>query len=278
MQTNGVLLDERMLAVIRRHRIRVGVSLDGSAEMHDRHRRRRDGRGSHSLTARALKLLQRPDNREIYGGLLCVVNPRTDPVGCFEALIEHCPPRLDFLLPHGTWMRPPPMREPGDPATPYADWLIAVFDRWYEAPVKETGIRMFESIMGQLLGGTSQVESLGLEPADMICIGTDGAIEQVDSLKVVSPQAMATGLDVQHDDFDEALRHPGVVARQRGISALAEACLECPLVGVCGGGLYSHRYRDGGFEHPSVYCPDLFALISHVRRRMDADLVALARH
>ena len=55
LQTMAPLLDEPMLAVMRRHRIRIGTSLGGTAEMHDRHRRRCNGRGSHSSTTRALR-------------------------------------------------------------------------------------------------------------------------------------------------------------------------------------------------------------------------------
>lgn len=38
------------------------------------------------------------------------------------------------------------------------------------------------------------------------------------------------------------------------------------MVSSCGGGLYTHRYRDDGsrFDNPSVYCPDLLTLISHI--------------
>jgi uncharacterized protein len=44
---------------------------------------------------------------------------------------------------------------------------------------------------------------------------------------------------------------------------------------VCGGGLYAHRYdKDTGFLNPSVYCPDLFALIRHIRGRLLEDLNA----
>jgi uncharacterized protein len=46
---------------------------------------------------------------------------------------------------------------------------------------------------------------------------------------------------------------------------------------ICGGGLYPHRYRDGeGFRHPSVYCPDLLRLITHVRNRVLADLTTIS--
>jgi uncharacterized protein len=45
-------------------------------------------------------------------------------------------------------------------------------------------------------------------------------------------------------------------------------------VKVCGGGAVPHRYADDGFEHPSVYCAELLALIRHIRARLTRALVA----
>jgi uncharacterized protein len=103
-----------------------------------------------------------------------------------------------------------------------------------------------------------------------VVVETDGAIEQVDSLRSAYAGAAETGLDVFRNSFDEALRHPGVVARQLGERALATECRECPVGRVCGGGNYVHRYAPGtGFRHPSVYCADLERLVRHIARRLE---------
>ncbi|GII81183.1 radical SAM protein [Sphaerisporangium rufum] len=276
VQTNGMLLDEEHLRLFARLGVRVGVSLDGDQDAHDRHRRRADGRGSHARAVAAVRRLAEGPYREIFGGLLCTVDPRNDPVRTYEALLAHRPPAIDFLLPHGNWTAPPPGRASGSPATPYADWLIAVFDRWYDAPVRETGVRSFEAIVHLLLGGTVALEGLGLSPMRCVVVETDGAIEQGDALKTAYPGATATGLHVATASFDAALRLPAVAARQLGAAALAADCARCPVRRVCGGGHYAHRYRAGsGFANPSVYCPDLYRLIGHVRHRLAADVAGL---
>jgi uncharacterized protein len=275
MQTNGVMLDQSTLDRLVRAGIGIGVSVDGAAESHDRHRRFRDGRGSHAAVDRALALLNEPPYRSSFAGLLCTVDPESDPVECYEALLGHSPPSIDVLLPHANWANPPP-RPPGRCSTPYADWLIAVFDRWYGAPRQETRIRLFEEVMQLLLGGSSRSEQVGLSPVAVAVVESDGAIEQVDSLKSAYSGACATGLNVRSDTFDAALDHPGVVARQIGTAALCDDCLACPIHQVCGAGHYAHRYRPGtGFRSPSVYCADLQKLIGHVRRRMADDLSRL---
>src|SRR5690606_34262130 len=133
-------------------------------------------------------------------------------------------------------------------------------------------------ILHLLLGGASATELVGLSPAAMIVVETDGAIEQSDLLKSVYDGAAATGLHVLRDSFDDALRLPAIAARQLGRAALAGRCRACPISAVCGGGLYVHRYRAGsGFANPSVSCPDLFRLVTRIRSRVAADLAAAAR-
>ena len=265
IHTNGVLLDQRFLDLFDEYDIKVGISLDGDRTANDRHRRYADGRSSHPQVLRALALLDQPRYRHLYAGLLCTIDVANDPVAVYDALLALRPPRIDFLLPHATWEQPPP-RPDGRP-TPYADWLLAVFDRW-EAQGRPVPVRTFDSVLRTLDGRSSLTESLGLEPADLVVIETDGTLEQADSLRTAFDGAPATGFDVFADSFDTAARHPGMIDRQEGLANLSAQCRACPVVRSCGGGLYAHRYREGsGFDNPSVFCPDLMRLITDMDAR-----------
>jgi uncharacterized protein len=271
IQTNGTGLTDSYLPLLRDLGVRVAVSLDGDARSHDRHRRFASGRGSYAAVAAGLDRLTRPSFRHLFSGLLCTIDLGNDPVSTYKALAEFDPPKIDFLLPHGTWAAPPPGRRPGAEDTPYADWLIDIFDHWYSAPL--TRIRLFEDIMQLLLGADTSSEMLGLSPNRIIVIETDGAIELADNLKVAYHAAGMTGLSVAANALDDALLLPGVVARQLGPRSLSPQCRACDIRRVCGGGLYAHRYRPGsGFYNPSIYCPDLMKLIGHIRRTMQADI------
>jgi uncharacterized protein len=273
VQTNGLLLDNDMLEFLEQTNIHVGISLDGDRQANDRHRRDIRGSGSYERVEQALHRLRQPRYAHLFRRILCTIDLQNDPVETYEALISFGPPSVDFLLPQGNWTQPPPFRDPESLDTPYADWLIAVFDCWYEKQPVETSVRFLDNILQLLLGGQSTVESIGTSRVCLAVVETDGTIEQVDALKSAFHGAPATGLNVFEHHFDEVLEHPAVVVRQLGRNGLSETCRQCPVVDTCGGGYFPHRYRSpDGFSNPSVYCRDLFALIEHIRHRVTVDV------
>ncbi|MFI5894621.1 FxsB family cyclophane-forming radical SAM/SPASM peptide maturase [Actinoplanes sp. NPDC051513] len=275
VQTNGVRLDEAMLGMFGAAGIRIAVSLDGDAPSHDRHRRHMNGGGSHAAVSRALRLLTRSEHRPLFAGLLGVIDLANDPAGVYRELARYDPPVLDLLLPFGNWSAPPPGRLPDD-AAPYGRWLATAFDTWYDSPPGRPEVRLFRELITLVCGGRSRSEQIGLSPPAMIVFNVDGSIEQLDSLRSAFEGAVDTGMSVFTHDLDEALTHPAVASRQRGLEALGDECRRCPLVKVCGGGHYAHRYRAGtGFTNPSVYCADLTYLIRHVQDRVQRDVTIL---
>jgi len=74
IQTNATLIDDRWCSLFLRHGIRVGVSVDGPAGLHDAHRRTRAGSGTHERVLRGMRCL-----REQGSGfhVIAVVNPAT---------------------------------------------------------------------------------------------------------------------------------------------------------------------------------------------------------
>jgi uncharacterized protein len=262
IHTNGVLLSNSLCELFAKHRVKVGISLDGDRAANDRHRRYTDGRSSYDKVIAAIGLLRTPEFRDLYAGLLCTIDTANDPLTVYDSLVALEPPRIDFLLPHATWDAPPPRNRPSD--REYANWLIAIYDRWI-AQGRPVQIRTFDSILSTLAGGPSFTEALGTEPVSLAVIETDGSYEQVDSLKAAFDGAPDTGTNVFDHDLDTVAQHPGILARQHGVAGLCDKCQRCPVVNSCGGGLYTHRYQTGNdFDNPSVYCADLLKLITHI--------------
>jgi uncharacterized protein len=71
LQTNGMLITPRFCDVFQALDIRIGISIDGPAFIHDRHRRTRDGRPTHAATMQGVAHLR---DRGILFNVICVVS------------------------------------------------------------------------------------------------------------------------------------------------------------------------------------------------------------
>lgn len=58
IQTNAMLIDDAWCDLFQRHAVQVGVSIDGPAFLHDRHRVNRRGQGTHARTMRGIDRLR----------------------------------------------------------------------------------------------------------------------------------------------------------------------------------------------------------------------------
>lgn len=59
----------------------------------------------------------------------------------------------------------------------------AAFDQWYDSATQQTTVRLFQDTLRLLFDDHAVSEQIGLGPAGVVVVDTDGLIEQVDTLK-----------------------------------------------------------------------------------------------
>lgn len=269
LQTNGTLLSAPVLDVLVRHDFRIGISIDGPKSVHDRQRRDHQNRGSFDRIDEALRLARsRADWSTVLGNYLAVIDLSVDPTELYDFFRSLDAKSIDLILPDAHHDAPPPRSDSALASVAYGEWLARFFDQWYDgAPSFE--IRLFDELLVAMLGGESAHECLGAKSVDLIVIEADGAIEPVDTLKVVGRHATNIGLSVFDNSIDDALAHPAIQSRMSGYAPLCGDCRACPEVLHCGGGYIPHRYGRGrDFQNPSIYCADLRFLFSHIRDKI----------
>jgi uncharacterized protein len=267
MQTNATLLNEELIDILALYKVSVGVSLDGAQPTNDVHRIYHNGESSYGDVLRGWNLLGERAP-QLPRGILCTINLDADPLETYRHLASLRPRTLDFLWPLGNYEAVPYGKVAPYDDTPYADWLIPIFDNWYMDDVPFL-IRTFREIIALLLGSFSKTESWGLEESDLLVIETDGQLEGVDTLKSTYEGAASFGLNVFDHTINAAMLTPLMQLRQHGKDALSEQCQRCSLVEVCGGDYLPHRYHpQTGFRTTSIYCADRMKLITHVRSRL----------
>lgn len=272
LQTNGVLLTSEALGVLADADIGVSLSLDGPKAVHDLHRLTPAGRSSHHDAERALELLAAYP--KTFAGVIAVIDPMTRPRDVLSYFAgQDNMPALDLLLPDATHVRPPPGRDTDRDL--YARWLIEAFDLWFDE-FPELPLRMFDSLLGAVCGQPSPTDAFGYGDVSLLTIETDGSYHDLDVLKITAEGRSALGMNVRHQSVAAACAAPSLAEHSRLLShdGLSATCRACPEVTVCGGGAVPHRYAEDGFDHPSVYCDELLALIGHIRLRLTRTLAA----
>jgi uncharacterized protein len=278
LQTNGTLLTTTWLDLFHELRISFGISLDGPQAINDANRVQANGAGSYVKVRKAIEAAC-ADSRlqDLFAGVLTVINLTADPCSVYQHYRDLGLRWCDFLLPDGTYDRPPPGLI-SDGSTPYADWLIAIFDQWFGSEDTSLSIRLFEHIIRLLFAPGSGHDALGGGKNGLVVIETDGGIEPTDVLKICGPAFTKLGLNVHSNEIRDACSVELMALYQQGAAGLCETCRACPIVSVCGGGYLPHRYSSrSGFANPSVYCRDLMKLITHVRTRVLATIPEATR-
>lgn len=262
VQTNGILLTPEWCELLLALDIRVGISMDGPRTAHDIFRLDHRGRGSFDRVIQGWKLATKHGLRP---GMLSVVNPSICPDDMYGLLTELKPSVVDFLLPQASYDHPAPgFSTPED--APYATWLIALFERWIQHGSEEIRIRLFDQIVASVLGMGGGMVGMGRGFTGVVVIETDGSIEPNDLLRACRPGITRTTLNVHRDHLDAAFDHDIIDMDYYSQHKLCKTCQECRIKEICGGGYLPHRYkRDNGFDNPSVYCLDLWRLITHIQ-------------
>lgn len=272
LQTNGTLVSDEWADLLKRRRIRVGVSIDGPPQVHDSARVDHRGRGSHARVAEGLERLRKAG---VFSGTITVVNPGQSGLETYRHLRGLNVRNMDFLVPEVTHDSKAGFYGDIGP-TPVADYLISVFDAWFEEDDPTVKIRLFVDIIRKILGAAPSSEAVGNSPENYLVIDTDGSILGNDALKVCQEGLSETGLNVLENGFDKL--HLGSPLLKRLIDQgmpLCKQCLACPECEVCAGGSLPTRYAGAnGFDNPSVWCEDYLKLIHHIRSKIGYEIAA----
>jgi uncharacterized protein len=263
VQSNGVLIDPEWVELFRRYRMSIALSLDGSREVNDRARVNFAGRGSYDDVLRGLRLVQ---SEPTFGGLLCVIDPAENGLATYRHFRDDLGVKqIDFLLPlEYNWDHPPPGHA-APHSTPYADYLIPIFDDWWAEDDSEVELRFFSTILGYLVGDIAGLDAIGGCPVSFGVIETDGGIEPLDVLRTCGDGFTNLGLNIRDHAIARLYDRPLFQEALKGQAGLCEICQACPLHNICGAGYLPHRFsRANAFANPSVYCRDLWKLINHI--------------
>jgi uncharacterized protein len=269
IQTNGVLITEAFLDLCARFDVTISVSLDGPPEIHDRFRVDLRQRPTHAKVVAGLETLKAHRYSErLFSGVLAVVDPRSDPDAVYDYFKALKVPSVDFLYRDGNHTALPFGKASAD-STEYGAWMCQILDRYVSDPSPFRS-RLLDDMMRLLLGGAGVKEGVGLTDYGILVIDTDGAVKKNDTLKS-SPlrDTFDASWALGRQSLAQIAVSPEFAAYHRAQRPSSPICQVCPHLKVCGGGMVTHRFKEGsGYDNPTVFCADQKQLIARMQEQL----------
>lgn len=266
IQTNGILISEEWCNFFLDFDVNVGLSIDGPAHIHDRHRRDRQGKGTHNRVLKGIRLLQQ---RKIDFHVIAVVT---------SDALDYADDIFGFFLELGVSRLGFNVEElEGDHHISslcdrkLENRLRTFWARLYELQLNNKDrihIREFDSAYDKILFGprsgmtakhsmkrNSQVSPLAILSADYLGNLSSFSPELL-GLKSVKYGDFNFG-SVQSIELCDILKSPKFNAVAKDILAGVRACgNSCQYFDLCGGGAPANKYFENGSfaSTETMYC------------------------
>ena len=284
-QTNGTLINEEWCRFIKETGICVGLSIDGPARIHDAHRKTRQGKGTHELAMRGLKLLR---SHQIGFHVIAVVT---------QDSLDHADEIYDFFVDNGIVRFGFNIEEKEGIHTKSSleaassDKVAVFFRRMFERQKASRGavrIREFDFALQRILCKRDSEEFVyeneQVRPFGILSVDWQGNFSTFspEMLGVQTPEygpfMFGSFLD---GGLESALTNKSFLSVIEDTKAGVERCRrECSFFNLCGGGAPANKYFENGSFNSTetAYCRHVIQLpISIVLEDLEQAIPASAR-
>lgn len=247
LQTNGLNIDEQWCRFFKENHFLIGLSVDGTREIHDKYRRTVSGHGTFSQAVKAAELFDRYGvayniltvvHRELARNIDEIYTFYKDQgwhyqqyIACLDPLYENPGGHEYSLLP-----------------LEYGEFLVVLFNRWFEdlKVNKQPYIRQFENYIGILLGkGSEACEQRGVCGIHY-AVEADGSVYPCD-FYMLDEYKLGNMNDTSIAAIDEKRKLLNFIEES---PLLRGQCGQCKYYGICRCGC--RRFRTG--EYQNYFC------------------------
>jgi uncharacterized protein len=270
LQTNATLITNDWIKLFKEGNFGIGVSLDGPQWLHNKHRMYLSGQGSYKDTLRGISRLL---GNDVSFSILAVVTKDSlmHANEIFDFFVESRFNRFDFLpcveirplshSPNSVELYSRSL-EAGD----FSNFMMEIFDLWFESNDPLISIRYLEEVMTALLGGSPSLCKFNGRCADFITVNYDGTILPCDNF--MGYDELIFG-DITQHKLSDALEGEGRKKFVESVTAKRKECLDCEFLSICNGGCTKYSYmwkRD--FQTQNFFCQDRKNLFSYISRKL----------
>jgi uncharacterized protein len=248
VQTNGTLINQAWCDLFCEHSVQVGVSLDGPAFLHDRHRKTRKGLGTHAATMRGISHLQR--NQIPINVIAVLTQDSLDyPDEIFHFFMDHGITDVGFNMEETEGVN----RLSSLDQSGVLERYHAFMQRFWQLTAQANGafkLREFEAICSAIYTGDR------LDHTDMNHPFVIVSFDHQGNFATFDPELLSVNTDrygqfilgnVRQDTLESVCYTDKFQHMYRDMAVGVNLCRQtCQYFGVCGGGAGSNKYWETG--------------------------------
>lgn len=280
IQTNATLLNDKWCEFFKQHDFVVGVSIDGSEQIHNRYRTNRAGRGTFKQTLNGIELLKK--HQVTFATLTCVNDVSSQqPLEVYRFLRDVVQPSQMQFIPvvdkisaptNGKWHTygdlsiipvSAPVTDWSVQADAWGEFLITIFDEWLSKDFGRVFIPYFENFFAVWAGEQSSMCTLSEICGKGLAVEPNGDVYACDHY--VYPEFKLGNIEqtsLQKLAFSERQKNFGF-AKQK---ALPKQCRECEYKFACHGECPKNRiiYSHDGEYGLNYLCSGWSTFFRHI--------------
>ncbi len=254
MQSNGMLINDEWCSFIRTHDIKLGLSIDGPAFIHDAHRKTRGGKGTHEQVMKGVDVLRR--NQIDFHVIAVITEQALDfPDEIFQFFLENDVRQVGFNIEELEGVNQTSTLT----GESKGQRVKTFFRRIYELQKETDGlvsIREFDRAYQAIAQGSVEDEPLSfpqndqVAPFAIISVAYDGSISTFspELLGLKSPEYGEFYFgNVMTDDLTDVIAESKFQHVLKDIQTGVRLCSDtCEYFSFCGGGAPSNKYYENG--------------------------------
>ena len=261
LQTNATLINEDWCDCFVRNRIVVGVSVDGPEDIHDSHRRFRNGKGSYAQTMRGIRTL-RERGIDFHAIAVLTADALEQPERMYAFFRDEGIYQLGFNVEEQEGVHTSSSMQGLLKEKLYRDFL----SRFWACNEKDgfpIQVREFDQVMGMIAGGQRLLQNEMNRPYAILSVDAKGNFSTFDP-ELLSVETERYGLfnlgNIRDVSLMEATRTEPFQKLLRDMSSGMKRCKqECEYYGFCGGGTGSNKYWEHGSLDATETCACRFS-------------------
>lgn len=283
-QTNGILIDDNWCKFFKRNNVLVGISIDGTAELHDAYRVTRSGKPTHDKVMSGIEYLIR---HNIEFNTLTVVNNvnAKHPLEVYRFLKSIGSKFMQFIplveqsasdvseteltLIHPDSKLKASVTDWSVPAWQYGEFLNKIFDEWVRRDVASIYVQTFDTTLGSWCNQGGGACTFAPTCGSALALEANGDLYTCDHY--VYPEYKLGNIhEIPIKTLHQSDKAVGFGVAKK--SRLTPECKSCDFKFACNGGCPKQRFTSSrsGAHHHNYLCDGYLHYFKHTAPYMAA--------